>query len=109
MNEIGRPHFENDVETTLRRRQYGTSESEDHETMDETERFWAPYAAVRAVWQYLKAATTAISFWLAICLPFLYIPLLTTNLKQPPVIKAFFLHLALHAGTIVLGHGYGRK
>lgn len=50
----------------------------------------------------------AISFWSAIALPFLYLPLLFSGLGSNSQLTAFLALLAIHAVTIVAGHGYDR-
>lgn len=50
----------------------------------------------------------AISFWSAIALPFLYLPLLVNGLGSTAQFTAFLALLALHAATIVGGHRYNR-
>lgn len=49
-----------------------------------------------------------ISFWSAIALPFLYLPLLFRGLGSNSQFTAFLALLAIHAVTIVAGHGYDR-
>lgn len=50
----------------------------------------------------------AISFWSAIALPFLYLPLLVSGLDSSPQLTAFLALLVIHAVTIVGGHRHNR-
>lgn len=61
---------------------------------------------INRVEHYVRAVVARIGFWLAITLPFLYIPLLVTGLETPPMIEAFIFLLVLHAGTVYVGQWY---
>ncbi|WP_331233753.1 hypothetical protein [Natronorarus salvus] len=50
----------------------------------------------------------AIAFWSAIALPFLYIPLLfVEGLQTGSHMTAFFVLVALHVVSVVVGHRHG--
>lgn len=49
-----------------------------------------------------------VAFWLAVALPFLYVPLLVGGLDGEQV-SAFGFLLALNAVALVVGHGYGNR
>ena len=51
----------------------------------------------------------AISFWTAIALPFLYIPLLIYGLETSGQVAVFLGLVALNVIAFVLGHGYKRN
>jgi hypothetical protein len=55
---------------------------------------------------YLAAPLRFVAFWVAVALPFLYLPLLVGGLKgsQPTVFAAL---LAANAVGLIVGHGYG--
>lgn len=55
----------------------------------------------------LKEPTQFLSFWIAIALPFVYLPLLTRGLGDPQVTLTFLLLLALNVFALYIGHGYG--
>lgn len=61
---------------------------------------------IKRVEHYVRAVVTRVGFWLAITLPFLYIPLLATGLETLPMIEAFIFLLLLHAGTVYVGQWY---
>jgi len=78
------------------------------EMTTDTDKSRPSFAAIRTFGEYAWLVITAISFWMAILLPVLYIPLLTVAVDRSPVSKVFFGLLILHACAIVLGHEYGR-
>src|SRR6056297_3630062 len=54
----------------------------------------------------LKGPTQFLSFWIAIALPFLYLPLLAQGLGDPDVTLVFLLLLAANVFALYVGHGY---
>ncbi|QFU82362.1 hypothetical protein [Natronorubrum aibiense] len=55
----------------------------------------------------LKGPTQFLSFWVAIALPFVYLPLLMQGLGDPQVTLVFLTLLALNVFALYIGHGYG--
>ena len=45
-----------------------------------------------------------ISFWIAVILPFLYLPLLGTGFESQPEIVAFLLLVAVNIVALLVGH-----
>ncbi|SEQ76051.1 hypothetical protein [Natrinema salaciae] len=54
----------------------------------------------------LKGPVQFLSFWAAIALPFVYLPLLTQGLGDPTVIVAFVTLLVANVFALYVGHGY---
>ncbi|WP_293027935.1 hypothetical protein [Natronococcus sp.] len=48
------------------------------------------------------------SFWTAIVLPFLYVPLLATGLSTATETATFLALLGLNLAALYVGHAYGR-
>jgi len=48
----------------------------------------------------------ALSFWIAIALPFLYLPLLAMDLSSRPVIGAFLALLLCNAVALLICHSH---
>lgn len=55
------------------------------------------------------APVRVVSFWIAVALPFLYLPLLVTGLETPTVTAAFLALLAANAVTLFVGHPHRRE
>lgn len=55
----------------------------------------------------LGRSIRAVAFWLAIALPFLYLPLVLNGFTGPEVV-AFLALLAVNGAALVIGHDYGR-
>ncbi|MFB6073732.1 MAG: hypothetical protein ABEJ89_01825 [Haloarculaceae archaeon] len=55
------------------------------------------------------APLRAVAFWLAIALPFLYVPLLVTGLSDATLIGAFLVLLAANVVALLAGHSYLRE
>ncbi len=55
----------------------------------------------------LKRPLQFVSFWVAIALPFVYLPLLTRGLGDPQVTFTFLMLLALNVFALYIGHDYG--
>lgn len=62
--------------------------------------------AVATTGRTLLAPIRAVAFWLAVALPFLYLPLLAVGLNQPSVITAFVALLTTNAVALMVGHSY---
>jgi len=56
----------------------------------------------------LRRAVTAAAFWLAIPLPFLYVPVLFSGLDHRSEYLLFGALLAAHVAALSLGHPYAR-
>ncbi|AFO55777.1 MULTISPECIES: hypothetical protein [Natrinema] len=54
----------------------------------------------------LKGPTQFLSFWGAIALPFVHLPLLAQGLGDPSVTLTFLLLLAANVLALYVGHGY---
>lgn len=54
----------------------------------------------------LKGPTQFLSFWIAIALPFVHLPLLAQGLGDPTVTLTFFVLLAANVLALYVGHGY---
>lgn len=63
-------------------------------------------SSVRAASRHVLSPVRAISFWIAIALPFLYLPLLAMDLTKQPVIGAFLALLLCNAVTLLIGHSH---
>ena len=61
------------------------------------------YGVIRS----LKRPLQFVSFWVAIALPFVYLPLLTRGLGDPQVTLTFLMLLALNVFALYIGHDYG--
>jgi hypothetical protein len=61
----------------------------------------------RHVSESLRKPVRLMSFWSAVALPFLHIPLLLTGLDGAADMGAFFALFALNVVALVVGHGYG--
>lgn len=57
--------------------------------------------------ELLGAPIQFLAFWLAVTLPFLYLPLLVRGLQGEQV-TVFVTLLALNLAALVVGHGHGR-
>jgi hypothetical protein len=57
----------------------------------------------------VKGPAQFLSFWIAIALPFVHLPLLAQGLGDPTVTLTFALLLAANALALYLGHGYNRN
>lgn len=54
----------------------------------------------------LKGPTQFLSFWVAIALPFVHLPLLAQGLGDPQVTFTFLALLAINVFALYVGHGY---
>ena len=54
----------------------------------------------------LKGPTQFLSFWVAIALPFVHLPLLSQGLGDPEVTLTFLLLLAVNVCALYVGHDY---
>ena len=57
----------------------------------------------------LKGPTQFLSFWIAIALPFVHLPLLAQGLGDPNVTLGFLLLLAANVFALYVGHGYNQE
>jgi hypothetical protein len=57
--------------------------------------------------QFVAAPLRFVSFWLAVALPFLYLPLLVGGLSGGQA-QVFVGLLGLNVVALLFGHGYGR-
>ena len=60
------------------------------------------YRLVRSV----KGPTQFLSFWAAIALPFVHLPLLAQGLGDPQITSTFLVLLAVNVCALYVGHGY---
>jgi len=56
----------------------------------------------------LLAPIRGIAFWIAIALPFLYVPLLASGLQSSPVRIVFAALVVCNAVALLVGHPYAR-
>jgi len=64
--------------------------------------------SVREASKHILSPVQALSFWIAVALPFLYIPLLATGLTSRPLIGAFLALLLCNAVALLVGHPHLR-
>ena len=57
----------------------------------------------------LKGPTQFLSFWIAIALPFVHLPLLAQGLGDPDVTLVFLLLLGANVFALYVGHGYKQE
>ncbi|GAB3678106.1 hypothetical protein [Halopiger thermotolerans] len=62
----------------------------------------------RRVLRSLKGPAQFLSFWVAIALPFVHLPLLAQGLGDPGVTLTFLALLAVNVLALYVGHGYNR-
>ncbi|MDQ2054737.1 hypothetical protein [Halobellus sp. H-GB7] len=65
----------------------------------------SPPASLQAPIKFLAAPVRFVSFWAAVALPFLYLPLLAGGLEGSEP-NAFVALLAVNAVALVVGHSY---
>ena len=65
--------------------------------------------AIRAVLRSLEGPTRFVSFWIAIALPFVYLPLLARGLGDPSVTATFVALLVLNVVALYVGHDYNQS
>ena len=58
--------------------------------------------------QTIKGPAQFLSFWIAIALPFIHVPLLAQGLGDPTVTLTFVALLGVNALALYLGHGYNQ-
>ncbi|RQG92959.1 hypothetical protein EA462_01710 [Natrarchaeobius halalkaliphilus] len=68
-----------------------------------------PQGEGRPLRRSLKGPAQFLSFWVAIALPFVHVPLLSRGLGDPRVTLAFFTLLVLNVLALYVGHGYNRE
>jgi hypothetical protein len=59
--------------------------------------------------QSLVAPIRGIAFWVAIALPFLYIPLLASGLQSSSIRLAFGVLVTCNAVALLVGHSHARE
>lgn len=59
--------------------------------------------------RWVRSPVTALSFWSAVTLPALYVPLFASGLHNPETIALFFGLLAVHVVALYGGRRYGRR
>jgi len=59
--------------------------------------------------QSLLAPIRGVAFWIAIALPFLYMPLLVSGLRSSSVKLAFGVLVATNAVALLVGHSHARE
>lgn len=57
----------------------------------------------------LKGPAQFLSFWIAIALPFVHLPLLAQGLGDPDVTLTFFALLAINVFALYVGHGHNQQ
>ncbi|MWG34179.1 hypothetical protein [Halomarina oriensis] len=72
-----------------------------------SDRTHAPSIPERLVQTTLQTVSAA-AFWLAVALPFCYLPLLVTGLDSTTTQTAFGVLLSLNAVCLVFGHAHHR-
>lgn len=63
---------------------------------------------VSALRRSLKGPLQFLSFWSAIALPFVHLPLLAQGLGDPQTTLAFLVLLVVNVCALYVGHGYKR-
>ncbi|ADB59007.1 hypothetical protein Htur_0106 [Haloterrigena turkmenica DSM 5511] len=63
---------------------------------------------LRRLVRSVKGPTQFLSFWVAIALPFVHLPLLAQGLGDPQITVTFLLLLAVNVCALYVGHGYGQ-
>ena len=66
-------------------------------------------AAQRRLWTRATAVVTALAFWLAIPLPFLYIPVLVQGVDGRAEVLALLVLIGLHVVALGLGRPYATR
>lgn len=61
-------------------------------------------SSVRTVSKHVLSPIRAIAFWIAVALPFLYLPLLALDLSSGAVMGAFLALLLCNAVALLIGH-----
>jgi hypothetical protein len=65
-----------------------------------------PGRSLRRSGRKLRGALTAVSFWLAVSLPFLYLPVLFTGIETRAEAVALATLMLTHVAVLSIGHGY---
>lgn len=65
-------------------------------------------AEVSSIRQTVATPIQAVAFWVAVVLPFLYVPLLAAGLDTAGTMNAFFGLLAANAVALLVGHPHLR-
>lgn len=64
---------------------------------------------VRRLLRTIKQPAQFLSFWAAIALPFVHVPLLARGLGDPTVTMTFLTLLAINVLALYFGHGYNES
>lgn len=65
-------------------------------------------AEVSSIRETVTSPIQAVAFWVAVVLPFLYVPLLASGLEPAGTMNAFFILLAANAVALLIGHPHLR-
>jgi len=65
-------------------------------------------STVRTVLQTVSGPAQFLSFWIAIALPFVHLPLLAQGLGDPAVTLTFLTLLAVNVLALYVGHDYNQ-
>ncbi|WP_049924446.1 hypothetical protein [Halopiger djelfimassiliensis] len=68
-----------------------------------------PDAGTSRVVRSVKGPAQFLSFWVAIALPFVHLPLLAQGLGDPGVTLTFLGLLTINALALYVGHGYNQR
>lgn len=68
-----------------------------------------PRELSRGIRRSLKGPIAAISFWGAIALPAIYIPLLVIGIETLPELLVFLGLFGLHLSALIIGHSYPHR
>ncbi|SFS36639.1 hypothetical protein [Halostagnicola kamekurae] len=63
----------------------------------------------RRLLRTIKQPAQFLSFWIAIALPFVHVPLLAQGLNDPTVTMTFLTLLAINVLALYFGHGYNES
>ncbi|ARS89805.1 hypothetical protein [Natrarchaeobaculum aegyptiacum] len=62
----------------------------------------------RTLLETIKGPAQFLSFWIAIALPFVHVPLLAQGLGDPAVTLTFLALLGVNVLALYVGHGYNQ-
>lgn len=66
-------------------------------------------SSVKRVSEQVVSPIRALSFWVAVALPFLYLPLLATGLQSSALVTAFLALLLCNTVALLIGHSHLRE
>jgi len=64
---------------------------------------------VRRLYHTIKPSAQFLSFWIAVALPFVYVPLLARGLADATAALTFFALLVVNILALYAGHGYNQR